>query len=446
MRLALYVPIFLLAPSIAAQASWSQLYPPVSPSPVQTASMACFEPTGVVVMLFGTFVQPATQGWRLQGNNWSPFPMPAQTGSSRGLVYDSLRQRLVVFGGSPANDDTWEWNGATWLHPTPAVRPSARSHFAMAFDRTRGVTVVFGGRDANALELQDLWEWNGTAWTQRAAIAPLGPRVNVLGAFDPVHRNVLLYGGQRSLGPSYGALVLNDTWAWNGTAFTQYTPPVPPPYPENARIVTDLHRQRVIMYGDTYTSFTREWTGAEWVERAVPSPGPRIGHALAYDTNLRRTVMFGGTIYSSWVQDTWIYRTPLPADVVPFGSGCAGTAGTPALAAAPFTLPWLGDTMRTVVQTIPVGEPGALFVSSSGTTPPVPLGPIGMPGCDLLVPIDVVDFGAAVAGRAEWSLTIPNVPALAGAVFRQQAFVRDVPANPLGLTASNAITLTLGVR
>jgi hypothetical protein len=69
-----------------------------------------------------------------------------------------------------------------------------------------------------------------------------------------------------------------------------------------------------------------------------------------------------------------------------------------------------------------------------------------MPGCDLLVPIDFFDLRAAVAGSAEWSVAIPNVPALAGASFGQQAFVRDVPANPLGLTASNAITLTLGVR
>ncbi|MFY9341756.1 MAG: hypothetical protein WAT39_04660 [Planctomycetota bacterium] len=39
-----------------------------------------------------------------------------------------------------------------------------------------------------------------------------------------------------------------------------------------------------------------------------------------------------------------------------------------------------------------------------------------------------------------------RVPALAAAVFRQQAFVMDLAANPLGLTNSNAITATLGVR
>jgi hypothetical protein len=178
----------------------------------------------------------------------------------------------------------------------------------------------------------------------------------------------------------------------------------------------------------------------------VPSPGPRDGHALAYDSALRRTVMFGGTSSGSYVQDTWIYRTLAPADVAPFGTGCAGTAGTPALMAAPFSLPWLGDTMRNVVQTIPVGEPGGVFVSSFGSTPVLPLDSVGMPGCALLVPIDVVEFRVAVAGAAEWATGIPNIPTLAGVSFRQQAFVLDAAANALGLTASNAVLVTTGVR
>jgi hypothetical protein len=102
--------------------------------------------------------------------------------------------------------------------------------------------------------------------------------------------------------------------------------------------------------------------------------------------------------------------------------------------------------MRNVVEAIPVGEPGAVFVSSVGSTPSIPLGGVGMPGCNLLVPIDVVEFRAAAAGRAEWALAIPNTPSLAAASFRQQAFVLDATANALGLTASNAVLVTLGVR
>ena len=78
----------------------------------------------------------------------------------------------------------------------------------------------------------------------------------------PRHEDVRGHEGE----PGSGELVLNDTWAWNGTAFTQYMPAVPPPYLRMAAIATDLHRQRVILYGgETGDHITREWTGAEWV-------------------------------------------------------------------------------------------------------------------------------------------------------------------------------------
>jgi hypothetical protein len=76
----------------------------------------------------------------------------------------------------------------------------------------------------------------------------------------------------------------------------------------------------------------------------------------------------------------------------------------------------------------------------------VSLAAVGMPGCDLLLPPDIVEFRAALAGAAEWTLTIPNTPALAGAPFYQQAFVLDAAANALGLIASNGIAVTPGIR
>ena len=117
--------------SLAAQASWTMLYPLASPPP-QQASMACFEPTGEVVLLFGITSGTPQSGWKLQGSTWSAFPLPAGGAFLRGLVFDATRQRLVAFGGSGPNNDLYEWTGSQWVHPQPAVRPSARSVFAMA--------------------------------------------------------------------------------------------------------------------------------------------------------------------------------------------------------------------------------------------------------------------------------------------------------------------------
>jgi len=92
-----------------------------------------------------------------------------------GTAYDGVRQRIVLFGGStdfPSGavlDDTWEFDGANWVEvpPVDGIRPPARSHAAMAFDSSRGVVVMTGGRTPDAPYWKDTWEWDGSTWTQR---------------------------------------------------------------------------------------------------------------------------------------------------------------------------------------------------------------------------------------------------------------------------------------
>lgn len=457
MRIVSSLASLTLSTVAVAQASWSMVYPPSTPPTRSFATFGAHETSGACLLMFGYDAvsgAPRTDAWRFQGNVWSSVPgaqPPWRVDPS--IAFDTARGELVLFGGTNPGtsvfDDTWRWNGTQWTLANPVTRPPARGQAAMAFDRHRQRVVLFGGRGVGnpGPGLGDTWEWNGTNW-QSVAVSGPSARVDAMMAFDPVSRSVLLHGGTTA----FGAYVpFTDTWSHDGTAWIQRQPTTPPPFRAAARMVTDLHRQRVLLFGGNYADgFAWEWNGTQWSVAYQATPGARYGFGMVYDDALRRVVVHGGTVpaYGSayFLNDTWIYRTALPADVAPFGAGCAGTAGIPTLAASPFTLPWLGDAMRTVVQTIPAGEPGAVFVSSFGSTPPVPLAGVGMPGCDLLVPIDVAEFRLAVAGSAEWTAAIPNVPALAAAVIRQQAFVFDAGANALGLAASNAITATLGVR
>jgi hypothetical protein len=263
-------------------------------------------------------------------------------------------------------------------------------------------------------------------------------------AFDPVRFEVLLHAGS-----STNSLVRNDTWTWNGTAWQQQFPLTPPPYRSNAAIASDWHRARIVLQGGGGSDpFAWEWDGSEWRMLLMASPSPRRNHVMAYDAPRRRVVLWGGDQVgvSAALDDTWAYKTPLPADAVPFGAGCAGSNGTPTLAPAPYRLPWLGDTFTTRVDALPVGGIGAVIVSSVGTTPPIDLTPVGMPGCDLLVPLDILEWAPAVGSVAEWSYSAPLSMSLAGVVWRQQGFPLDPAASAFGLSASNAIVATFGVR
>ncbi len=455
MRIAPFVPLALFVAPITAQASWSLLYSPTSPPARLSASFATHERLGRSAVLFGWNAvagSQATDAWVFDGAAWSATTgvLPAWR-LQPAIAFDAARDEVVLFGGAFAvpYDDTWRWNGFAWTVASPAVSPSARTGAAMAFDRQRNVVVLFGGRQpSGGVILADTWEWNGSTWQQRFPVVSPPSREVALMAFDPVGGGVLLHSG---LGIQGSGVLFVDTWSFDGTTWTQRFPSVTPPPRILARMVTDLHRQRVLLLGgDGGDPFAWEWNGTQWSVSYQPCPAPRHNQGMGYDASQRRVVVHGGSITVGGVgyhfNDTWQYRTPTPANVVPFGSGCSGTAGTPALAAAPFTLPWIGDTTRHVVTAIPAGQSGAFFVSGVVPVAPQSLAPCGMPGCELLVALDACEFQPAVGGTATWSKTIPLAMSLAGASFEQQAFVLNPRANAAGLVVSNAIRATVGVR
>lgn len=127
-----------------------------------------------------------------------------------------------------------------------------------------------------------------------------------------------------------------------------------------------------------------------------------------------------------------------------YGAGCAGTNGTPSLAAFNNTLPQLGTTFLAQLANMPTaGGAAVVTLGFSDTTfgaitLPLSLANFGAPGCSILISPEFNSFVLNSGGTAVWALTIPNNPALSGARFLNQGVVLDSGANGLGLTVSNA--------
>ena len=147
------------------------------------------------------------------------------------MAYDTVRKEVVLFGGRfceslghptctqpTTRSETWVWNGETWAQRLPAVSPPARYNASMAFDAKRGETVLFGGdSDEFGSRLQDTWAWNGTTWTQRQMAASPTPRVFAAMAYDPGRGKIVLFGGHNQRGlktsdPLYDFGDQQDTW------------------------------------------------------------------------------------------------------------------------------------------------------------------------------------------------------------------------------------------
>src|SRR5262249_14172263 len=155
---------------------------------------------------------------------------------------------------------------------------------------------------------------------------------------------------------------------------------------------------------------TWEWDGTDWTQRATASSPPaRYGHVLAFDSARGRTVLFG----SSSLTDTWEYGPVVPGAWVPFGTGCAGSAGGPVLTAGSRLRPYPGNVLTVDVAPVPANAAvlfslGLSRTNWGGLSLPLALGGLGMPGCALLMSGDATLLRLATGGVAALTIPIPN--------------------------------------
>jgi hypothetical protein len=131
-------------------------------------------------------------------------------------------------------------------------------------------------------------------------------------AYDSDRHVSVLFGGDDT-----GSARLNDTWEFDGTSWVQVNTPQSPTGRANIdqTLVYDSNRKRTVLFGglsnNAYLSDTWEYNGTTWqpVIGAI-TPAPRDSHAMAFDSNRAVAVLFGGNGYGSVnprLGDTWEY-------------------------------------------------------------------------------------------------------------------------------------------
>jgi len=206
------------------------------------------------------------------GTTWTAACTSCVTGTSKpsgrgspSMAFDSTRNVVVMFGGYDASGrlcDTWEWNGTAWSRKSDGSscgtgKPAGRSFAGMAFDASRGVTVLFGGNGASGAFLGDTWEWNGTTWSQKSTTGPTARREHVL-AYDPARARTVLFAGAVATGPG---ILEADTWEWNGTTWSSTTPSTKPDYRFGGSGAWDSTARRLVIYGGATTTLAAQSTG-----------------------------------------------------------------------------------------------------------------------------------------------------------------------------------------
>jgi galactose oxidase-like protein len=179
------------------------------------------------------------------------------------------------------------------------IGPSEREVHRMAYDSNRQRVVLFGGRSGTTVVFNDTWEWDGDYWTEMSDLGPPPRSAHGL-VFDSLRQRTVCFGGLSNIADPRSAF--GDTWEWDGQNWTQMADTGPPARAFHA-MAYDADRGRTVLFGgqitDAFLNDTWEWDGAEWTQVADSGPSPRDACGATYDSSRHPMVLVGGEIAHS---------------------------------------------------------------------------------------------------------------------------------------------------
>jgi hypothetical protein len=289
--------------------SWQERTPASGePNPDRRASHAmAYDRARQRVVLFGGVndAQPLADTWEWDGERWKERTRVATADGpsaryGHAMAFDDSDGETVLFGGTNLRgwssfDDTWQWDGTIW-RPAQVTGspPSGRSYHALAYDSLRSRVVLYGGQaftDAAWMcppcgfpwAANDTYEWDGARWKYVVPAGDSAPPALIAHAMVFSQRGpVLMFGGGSWL---YGTSPIDETWAWDGASWSR--PQLgddddgSPPARSGHGLVYDSRRHRAVLFGGQALDESDLGDTWEWDDGAGSQPGQVARFAFA---------------------------------------------------------------------------------------------------------------------------------------------------------------------
>jgi len=220
------------------------------------------------------------------------------------VVYDTGRNRLILFGGVELQKEKWiepssvhEWDGNNWTL-SEAPGPIGRRAGGLVYDASTKETLLFGGVTTGKVQpdsvLLDAWSWDGTNWKNLNTTCPVKePEA----AYDPVNKRILVYGDANNKTiVDYNLPAAFELWAYKNDGWKKLSADGPN-IRGSGKISFDVARNKLVVPVFNENKLTVwEWSDAGWTktECGKDCPGYRNRFAIAYQPVEKATYLFGG--------------------------------------------------------------------------------------------------------------------------------------------------------
>ena len=341
----------VMAMGLDGSAAWTDITPPVGGPGARYEQSAVYDATRDRLLLIGQG-PTVTEVWALSlaTGAWSQV-LPAGTPPSRRggqtVILDSGRDRLVLFGGLDDNGmalaDAWTLNLAgspAWAALSPGGTPPPGRFGATAiYDSPRNRMIVFGGLFANNYSTNEVWSLSMSGTVLWSKLNPTGTppaeRYAHTAIFDAPRNRMIVAGGAVAAPVGFSG-PLNDVWSLSlsgGLSWTRLNPSGATfPAESQHRGVYDSVRQRLLCFGGYGATYAELWalpmTGTlAWSEAVITGQPPLIRDRpiVVYDAPRSRAVLFGGRGPSAIaMNDVWAYAlgaSPGWSRILPTGAG-----------------------------------------------------------------------------------------------------------------------------
>lgn len=290
-----------------------------NPPPRYDASLTWDETRGVLVLIAGTAYDPLDDIWELSSSGWvargrTPVWMYAQ-----GAAWDPRAARVVVLH----EGRTFHLDGQT-LTPVGRTAPSNRSGPAVTWDPVREQVVLFGGYPAASTgplypSANDTWVRDATSWTELAPGLRPPARYGAALTWDAAGRRLLLFGGSSQINSPAGIVgqAFDDTWAFDGAAWTRLAPAASPPAGVTAG-AWDESTQRLAVQVSSGALWT--FSGTTW--SLAGSGGPGLDVRLVFDPQAQRLMALSRSDTWAFSGGSWARLRPATALPSTSRTGC----------------------------------------------------------------------------------------------------------------------------